>query len=159
MNIAYALQPLNKSIFLAGPTPRSTEVPSWRPEALSILEEELHFDGTVFVPESEDGQPHHEYDHQLSWEWEALNQATIVVFWVPREKTQMPAFTTNVEFGLLVASGKLVLGTPPHAEKVGYLRALAERYHVPLFSSLRETLQEAVTRSACPYGRFTAPTP
>ena len=36
MKTIFALQPLEKSIFLAGPTPRNPEVPSWRPEALAI---------------------------------------------------------------------------------------------------------------------------
>lgn len=154
MNVTYALQPLTKSIFLAGPTPRSADVSSWRPEALALLRDKLQFEGTVFVPESPDGRPHTEYDHQVSWEWEALNQATVVVFWVPREKATMPAFTTNVEFGFLVASGKLVLGAPPHAEKMGYLRALAARYSVPVFDSLEGVLTEAVARTQQVFGRF-----
>lgn len=37
-----------KSIFLAGPTPRSKEVQSWRPEALRILKN-LGYDGQVYV--------------------------------------------------------------------------------------------------------------
>lgn len=154
MKVAYALQPLSKSIFLAGPTPRSNDVASWRPEALALLRDKLLFDGTVFVPEAADGKPHNEYDHQVSWEWEALNQATIVVFWIPRELATMPAFTTNVEFGFLVASGKLVMGAPPDAKKMGYLRAMADRYHVPMFDSLEGTLAEAVARTAQVFGRF-----
>ena len=43
---------LKKSIFLAGPTPRSKEVKSWRPEAIRLLKEK-GFDGVVFVPEFE----------------------------------------------------------------------------------------------------------
>ena len=41
-----------KSIFLAGPTPRSLDVETWRKEAIRILEE-LGFDGIVYVPELE----------------------------------------------------------------------------------------------------------
>lgn len=37
MTVIHALQPLRKSIFLAGPTPRSEDVPSWRPDALTRL--------------------------------------------------------------------------------------------------------------------------
>lgn len=154
MNITYALQPLAKSIFLAGPTPRAANVQSWRPQALDILRNDLAFEGTVLVPEAEDGRPHNEYDHQLSWEWEALNQATIVVFWVPRDLETMPAFTTNVEFGFLIASGKVVLGAPVGAKKMGYLWALARRYNVPIFDTLTDTLVEAVARTKQVYGRF-----
>lgn len=154
MNVTYALQPLPKALFLAGPTPRSMTVESWRPAAVRLLRDVLHFDGTVYVPESEDGKPHNEYDHQVSWEWEALNRATIVVFWVPRDLVDMPAFTTNVEFGLLATSGKLVLGAPPSAKKMGYLKALAARYNIPVFDSLHDTLHEAVRRTRRTYGRF-----
>lgn len=45
-----------KSIFLAGPTPRDQQTPSWRIEALTILDG-LGFNGIVFVPESSNGQP------------------------------------------------------------------------------------------------------
>lgn len=37
MNVIHALQPIPKSIFLAGPTPRDDETPTWPPEALEIL--------------------------------------------------------------------------------------------------------------------------
>lgn len=154
MNVTYALQPLTKSIFLAGPTPRSEQTSSWRPDAIEILRDQLGFEGTVFVPEAKDGKPHNEYDHQVTWEWEALNQASIVVFWVPRQLAVMPAFTTNVEFGFLVSSGKLVLGAPEDAPKMTYLRALAARYSVPVFGTLIETLAEAVSRTQRAYGRF-----
>lgn len=38
-----------KSIFLAGPTPRGENVISWRAEACEILKQ-LGFDGVVYVP-------------------------------------------------------------------------------------------------------------
>lgn len=54
MKVVYALQDIPSSfphaIFLAGPTPRDKDTPSWRPEAIHILEQ-LKYDGIVFVPE------------------------------------------------------------------------------------------------------------
>ena len=38
------------SIFLAGPTPRSNDIKSWREEAIKILEQ-LEFEGIVYIPE------------------------------------------------------------------------------------------------------------
>lgn len=146
MNIVYALQPLLKSIFLAGPTPRAAATLTWRKEGLEILER-IGFDGTVFVPESDDWAAHDNYDAQIRWEWEALDQATVAVFWVPRDLTTMPAFTTNVEFGLKVASGRCILGHPEDAPKCGYLDALAQRFGAPIYSSLNRTLVEAVARA------------
>lgn len=154
MHVTYARQPLPKSIFLAGPTPRSIDVPSWRPEALDILRNVCGFTGTVFVPEDAAGSRAFEYDDQVTWEWEAINQATIVVFWVPRELKTMPALVTNVEFGMLAASGKVVLGSPPNAQKMGYLKTLATRYNIPVFNTLADTLAEAVRRTNTPWGQF-----
>src|SRR3989344_6490668 len=117
MQIVYALEPLpetiNKSIFLAGPTPRSQDIKSWRPEALAILEK-LSYDGVVFVPESRNGQwQESEYVNQIEWEEYCLNVADCIVFWIPRAMDTMPALTTNIEWGVWCNSGKAVLGVPP----------------------------------------------
>jgi len=153
MITTYARQPLPskvaKSIFLAGPTPRAVgagqkPAPSWRTEALRILEEELGYDGHVFVPEPEDGQWHDNYDEQLEWEEEALNRADCIVFWIPRDLKTMPAFTTNDEWGVWKHSGKVVLGTPPKAPKVRYQRSYAKQLQVPLNDKLKDTLKSAV---------------
>jgi hypothetical protein len=70
-------------IFLAGPTPRSKEVSSWRPEFIEILELKC-FDCTVFVPETADGWWHGNYDEQCKWEHDHMDCADYVVFWIPR---------------------------------------------------------------------------
>ncbi|TLX16653.1 hypothetical protein [Rhizobium sp. MHM7A] len=59
----------------------------------------------------------------------------------------MPAFTTNVEFGDWVKSGKVILGAPADGPKMSYLRILAKKYNVPCFDTLDETLQAAVERN------------
>jgi hypothetical protein len=146
LRVVYALEPLRQSIFLAGPTPRSPEVASWRPEAIRKLAE-MGFLGEVYVPESADWKSHTSYDAQVHWEWEALKQASVIVFWVPREIDTMPAFTTNVEFGDWVKSGKVIFGAPVDAPKMNYLRMLGKKYNVPCFSTLDETLQAAVEQN------------
>lgn len=157
MTPVFALQPLPKSIFLAGPTPRDASAQSWRPEALAILET-LGFDGQVFIPENATWLPHdtHE-DGQVPWEWEALSLATVIVFWVPRVLDHMPALTTNVEFGLFANSGKVVLGYPQTAAKMKYLDRLAQRFHVPVFDSLHATLMAAVAQTRQSFGSVTSP--
>lgn len=153
MNVVCALQPVPKSIFLAGPTPRDESTPSWRPEALEILNE-LGFEGTVYVPESENWLKHDQYDRQIAWEWEALHTASVIAFWVPRDLVlnefgvaRMPAFTTNVEFGLYARSGKSLLGFPPEAPKMSYLHRLALDAGVPVLKSLRTLLEAAVVKT------------
>lgn len=144
MKITYARQAIDQSMFLAGPTPRKhTKTPSWRPEALSILER-LEFKGTVYVPEDSTGSPMFDYDDQIGWEWDGLNAASVIPFWVPRELVNMPAFTTNVEFGRFVSSGKCILGYPPEAVGMKYLHKMAERYNVKVCHTLEETLQSSI---------------
>ena len=112
-----------KSIFLAGPTPRSKETVSWRPEAIEILNK-LDFDGIVYIPEYGINVGDIDNDKQFAWELEALEEATTIVFWVPRKLPEMPAFTTNVEFGYWLRNKKVVYGRPDGAEHVGYLDRL-----------------------------------
>lgn len=132
-----------KSIFLAGPTPRDTEIPSWRPGALKILEG-LGFDGHVFVPEPRDGKVFGDDVDQVEWEEKALHQADVIVFWVPRDLKTMLALTTNVEWGLWADTGKAVLGTPPDAQRVRYLQHMATKLKVANYSTLDATLEDAV---------------
>ncbi len=147
MHVVYANQrppeSWTSSIFLAGPTPREgRDIPapiSWRLEALDILKT-IGYKGVVFVPETEDGTFKHDYDDQIEWEEMCLNFADVILFWIPRELTAMPGFTTNDEWGYWKKSDpmKLVLGTPPGAPKVKYQRYYAEKYSIPLVGSLEE---------------------
>lgn len=109
-----------KSIFLAGPTPRGDNIISWRSDACKKLEK-MGFDGVVYVPEYSTWKPKDDYVDQAMWEREALTNATVILFWVPRSLPDMPAFTTNVEFGYWLHSGKVVYGRPDDASKIKYL--------------------------------------
>lgn len=120
---------LTKSIFLAGPTPRTDKVISWRKEALNILNE-LEYDGVVFVPENRKDKFDKKYlDEQIEWEHMCLKAADVIVFWIPRELREdfeMIALTTNVEFGLFLNSEKLFIGSPNDAEKNTYLQKISQ---------------------------------
>lgn len=160
MKVVYAQQPFplewSKSIFLAGPTPRDEHTISWRPEALALLES-AGFDGVVFVPEGEDENWRANYDDQIEWETRGLNYADVILFWVPREITVttdhtggyprlsgMPAFTTNVEFGRWITSGKCTYGRPEWADKKGYLDWM---FKAEMAASPETTLQAVVHAS------------
>jgi 8-oxo-dGTP pyrophosphatase MutT (NUDIX family) len=146
----YVHEPLptivQRSIFLAGPTPRSQDVKGWRNAALKLLER-LDFNGHVFIPEERLGQYRSDdYLNQVEWETSALNMADQIVFWVPREMTAMPALTTNIEWGMWGNSGKVVLGYPPKAASMRYFKWQADKFKVPVFNNLEATLQTAVNR-------------
>ncbi|AEM88959.1 nucleoside 2-deoxyribosyltransferase domain-containing protein [Streptomyces violaceusniger] len=142
--------PVGPSVFLAGPTPdKSAPVPSWRPDAVRALA--ARWDGdrplSVLSPESRNGQRADRYETQVDWETAARTAATVVLFWVPRDLRTLPAMTTNVEFGLDVATGRVVLGCPPdcpNPERNRYLIYVARRHNVPVCTTLEGTVAAAL---------------
>jgi hypothetical protein len=73
MDVIFSDQPVevrHPSIFLAGPTPRSPHVSSWRPEALDLLRG-LGFAGAVLVPERRDRSVTFDY---LDWLYATLTE-------------------------------------------------------------------------------------
>lgn len=134
----------DKSIFLAGPTPRGEKTLSWREESCAYLKKQ-GFDGIVYVPEYSSWKPKEDYVDQAMWERIALTEATVIMFWIPRCFPDMPAFTTNVEFGYWLQSGKVVYGRPNNASKIKYLDWLYELdYGKKPLSSLEDTLDESI---------------
>ena len=149
MIINYSDQPvLNaiKSVFLAGPTPRSKDVNSWRPAACRYLED-IGFDGVVYVPEFSTGEAQFNYDNQVEWEWEALEKASIIAFWVPRNKSiDMLGLTTNIEFGYYVRNSKVLYGRPDNADTIRYMDKLYKRHHNRIiYNDLFELCNSVVT--------------
>jgi diadenosine tetraphosphate (Ap4A) HIT family hydrolase len=151
VNVVWAREPIpaGPSVFLAGPTPRSSSVPSWRPAAIEALAAAWTGPGplTVLTPESRGGKRAREYHDQVEWEAHGLDTATAILFWIPRDVVTLPGFTTNVEFGLHVGSGRVVLGAPPdcpNPERNRYLAWTAQRLGVPVYSALDETVAGAL---------------
>jgi Nucleoside 2-deoxyribosyltransferase like len=156
MKLVYVPEPIRtsrKAIMLCGPTPRSPEVKSWRPDAVECLKNQ-GFEGTVYLPENRSGHSKHSYDDQIQWETDALTRADCILFWVPRDLKpdangypRMGALTTNVEFGLWCSSGKIVLGFPHGAQKMNYLAWHAEKLKIPMSRSMEATVRLAVARA------------
>ncbi len=119
---------INQSIFLAGPTPRSKDVKSWRPEAVQILRD-IGFKGTVCVPERKDWSIKFTYEDQVGWELDCLERCGAIAFWIPRNMETMPALTTNVEFGywLVKKTYRVFYGRPEEAVSVRYLDYLYKK--------------------------------
>ena len=158
VHVAYAQGQIppawDASVFLAGPTPRDKAVASWRPDAVDVLRRRW-LDGAppggdlvVFVPETAGGGVGRGWDAQVEWEDACLNACDVIAFWVPRDMRTLPGLTTNVEWGRWESSGKVVLGSPPEAEKMRYLRHYARRYGVSVSDTLEDTMAAALTLAA-----------
>lgn len=145
-----------KSLFLAGPSPRTRDQFDWRHNAIAYLKS-INYDGTVFIPVPEKyfwgadaDDASWSYDFQIDWEKKARHLADIILFWIPREidylrqDLGMPAFTTNVEYGRDLYSGKIVYGRPNNAVKCRYLDELYNDIKKTPHSTLEATIQEAV---------------
>jgi len=129
MKIAYSDKPLvveKNSIFLAGPTPRTADVKSWRPKAIKFLEK-LKYQGQVIVPERESWKGT-DYIDQVEWENTGLNKCAVIVFWVPRDLKTMLALTTNIEFGRFCQDPRVLYGRPVNAPKNRYLDWLYKKF-------------------------------
>lgn len=132
------------SVFLMGPTPRSSDVRSWRPGAIQYFDKS-GFNGYILCPEDRpdsDGITRFrgDYDDQLDWEGYGLAACRVIMAYVPRNMANMPALTTNAEWGEWKDSGKVVLGSPTDAEKNRYLEHYARKLGVPLATTMEDTV-------------------
>ena len=150
MEVVYAKEDLpsgvewDPSIFLAGPTPRGGDdkAKSWRPKAMELLKA-AGFRGVIFNPESRH-EYHGDYLDQIEWEQEHRGGADLILFWVPRKMPDMPAFTTNVEFGEDYRSEKMLYGRPDWAYKTRYLDFLYRQTGKEPASSLDDLIDQAI---------------
>ena len=154
MRIIYILEKTdtenNVSIYLAGPTYREFGhyQKSWRRDTLKILREK-NFDGIVYIPEPRNSiqSPEWTYSRQIDWELDAMKEATVVLFWIPRDLENLPAFTTNTEFGEWMKSGKIVVGAPPDSPKNEYIRERCSRLNIPWSTNLSDCISNALQRT------------
>lgn len=139
------------SIFLAGPTPRTSEVESWRPEAIALSRSLTNGRALeILVPEPRYGWQGIRLDQQYGWEFDAMSDADVIAFWIPRTMRYMPALTTNVEWGRFASSGRTVVGWPVDAERNRYLAHDAQRLGLRVHDNLTSLMQEAIDRAFQP---------
>jgi len=115
---SYELDEAN-SIFLAGPTPRSITVASWRPEAIFILKR-LGYQGQILIPERQDLN-YENLIEQIEWEEYAMDNCGTIVMWMPRDLVTLPGFTSNIEFGKYYDDNRFVYGRPPNTPHTRYM--------------------------------------
>lgn len=110
-----------KSIFLAGCSPRIGQTLKWREEAISYYEN-FGFSETLIIPEPKSGEPWEDYISVIQWEDYYLQIADVILFWIPRSvKDEIYGFTSNIEFGKYLNSGKIVYGRPDDSDNNRYL--------------------------------------
>lgn len=129
-----------KKVFLAGSTPRSLDVQSWRPQMIQELRKSGYREH-ILIPEKKNREDGYDYDTQVEWEDKALNAVDLIVFWVPKNLDSMPGFTTNIEFGEWMKSGKVILGYPEQAYGMRYMNKKAVKYRIPTFGSMDDVCE------------------
>lgn len=126
-----SISKVGNTVFIAGPSPRDTKIKSWRPDFMQQLFDS-GFKGTIINPENKEFNEKFDYDKQVEWEDKGLNAADLIVFWVPRDLEALPGFTTNIEFGEWMKSGKVILGFPKDAAKMNYMAFKARKFGIPI---------------------------
>ena len=158
MKLVYTLKkiiPNQKSIFLAGGTYRTQQlqndssVHSWREQAITYLKQH-GFNGTVYIPQFVDGKLPQGWtlDKQIKWQSSALQNSTIILFWIPRDLKNLPCFTTNFQLGQWYKSGKVVVGSPKTAQKNEYLQwKCKHQANLSWQDNLDDLVKEAIKRT------------
>lgn len=145
--------PDNITIYLAGPTDRTTNHTAWRKEFLTLAKardtDNLLDNVTFIIPEFftsdinaypivpdlsnfDKVDMNNIYDtfpksHIYRWELNNMENCTKILFWVDRNiKEKRYALTTNVEFGKFYKSQKCYFGGPRNADKNEYLEYLVK---------------------------------
>lgn len=128
------------SIFLAGGI---TNCPDWQSEAVKLISDRTH----VFNPRRANF-PIHDPDaaeEQITWEFNALHEATCILFWFPVGAIQPIAL---YELGRYVALGRpIAVGRDDSYERrqdVDVQMKLAKP-DLPIYNTLAQTVEQAVT--------------
>lgn len=112
---------------------------------------EKKFNGIVYISEYINEPFNRKFvEKQCLWERQALENASCILFWIPRDiKNDMPAFTTNVEFGTYLQRkpNQIVYARPNIADKITYLDWLwnfENKKQKPIFNSLEDGLDASI---------------
>lgn len=82
-------------------------------------------------------------DEQIRWELDALERADVILVWFPSDARAPIAL---LETGLYMSSGKLILGAGPRYWRRRNLELTADKYNVPVYSLLMETITATLHR-------------
>ena len=155
MVINFSNEPIvldKNSIFLAGPTVRGGRFEdSWRKKACFILGN-LNYNGRVYVPEYYNEEwsttDKDAYLKQCLWERSALMGAGVILFYFDRHFPELPALTTNVEFGMYLTKKpeQCVVCIPEGSNKNKYIEWLYEEetHSQHIFNPIARNLEDGL---------------
>jgi len=138
------------AIFLSGPIERRQsnqppQLPCWRADAFELLRRATPT-VVVYTPEWGKKPEGWSYENQVAWEVMAMEWADVILFWIPRQLPELPGFTTNIEFGEWLHSGKIMVGAPPDAPHMQYLRTRCHGANIPWYNTLEDCCTAAVRK-------------
>lgn len=155
---------VEKTIFLAGPSPRYYEgsvidTNTWRHKAVDLLASQ-GYDGHVFIPlpkfafaAGTASKNAIDYLSQVEWEKKALDRADVLFFYVDRQEDNQ-GLTTNIEFGKYVNSGRMVYCRPHDAVKVRYLDYTLINADREYYMNMVDGIEECLKRVEMPVHRL-----
>ena len=140
-------------IYLAGPTRWNKYLASWRKESIEILKM-LEFNGIVYAPEYFEDEFEKSYKEQAVWRKRALNTATTILFWIP--KNYPIPYNVNAEFAYWLAKRKdaFLYGRETvnsnYKERMHLDWLYEEEKGCKFFDNLEDLIQEAVIDATNP---------
>jgi len=141
----------NKTIFLAGPSPRDSKTKGWRQEFIEKMRELGLNDVSVFIPEPQDFfegtkdlDPNFSYSNQIEWEHKGLEMAKYRVFYLARKLPDMMGLTTNIEFGYWFhkAPNSLLVGIPKDSDKNRYIEYIMKKQGLSIYRNMQEIIEK-----------------
>ena len=121
-------------VFLAGSIDLYLST-NWRAEIINKIGQTFHFFDPTIASHNELTDV--EMKNHINWELDAMNMADkIILHFLPTAKSPI----SLVELGLYATSKKLIVICPKLFYKSRYVYTLCEKYNVPVFENLDESL-------------------
>jgi hypothetical protein len=124
------------SVYLDGPKGTVSKI-SWRKRLLETFTVQ-GYEHVIIVPECRDNNYRPPYGTKEFYEWEdlAMNMATMIMFWIPRDSTLFTGKDINDRWGYWKQRKNVILGYPERAEDVGYQKWYADTYGITVVKNL-----------------------
>jgi len=131
------------SVYLDGPKTMSTAIKfQWRTRMINQFTRD-GFNHVVIIPEKRKGNGYPNYGTHEFYEWEeaAMNMATIVMFWIPRDSRIFPGRDINDRWGAYKLKKNVILGIPSGSEETGYQNWYSDRNDITVVHHLENMVQ------------------